>query len=273
MKLKQTLLALTLITFQFINAQELNPKNKPTSALNLKKQSSVNIITKTTVPQMGEMLITNNSDIKSSIAISAIDNTSGGTCEISITSVKMSAKQMGQEMEYNSEAPEEGDERMGVEVKKMMKDKTVINFDKDGIITKTSNKEKSLSSINNELTVGHALSYFLYLPKTANVNDTWEDTRDKQQKLTYTYKSYNNATGMATIECKGTIAIEEDMEQMGMQMHQSLSGDIQMTLTVDVKNLIIKKTVGTSTAKGNVDAMGQKMPLDMVTTTNEFTSY
>jgi hypothetical protein len=252
-------------------AQVLDPANRPTSALTIKKQTIINSNTRVS-SSMGEMANSNNTTIKTESVVTAIDKVNGGSCETKITSVKLSVSAMGEEMSYDSENPEDGNEMLATEVKKMIRNKTIVALNNKGIITKVSNSGKSIAEASNapgnnmEQSVGKSLNFFLDIDKPINLNDTWTDTRDKEQSLTYTYKSYDAATGIAILDCKGSIKIEEDVEQMGMTMHQSMTGDMQMTLTVDAKTLLIKKMVSTVSIKGDMEMQGQKMPMSSFTT-------
>jgi hypothetical protein len=262
---KQITLSITgLLAFALLNAQAINPANRTKAALKITKQVSQTTNVKTEVPGQGDMMQKIGNTTTFSYDVSATTE-QGATAEIKITALKMDMEMMGQEMNYDSQNPEDGSPEMASQAKGMMKNIIKATLDVNGIITTIKGNEKA-EAINPKgaggLEKGELLDVFFKLSKTVNLNDTWEekvDTKESKLSSKYTYKSFEK--GIATIEKTSTITLDQKIEQMGMTMYSKQEGTITMTYTVDVNTLLIKSRNSSTILKGTIEAAGQTMPM------------
>ncbi len=268
---KITLTAFAFLTLSFLNAQALDPANRPKTALKLTKQTKVTMNQKITAE--GQDMSTRMDNTTTGVYDVSAITPQGGSAEIKITAMKSSVESDAGEMSYDSQNPDEGNLQLGEGIKSAMKSPIKITLDANGFIATIKGSEKMesmLKSSGNSLTKGNPLDIFLKLDKAVKVNDTWKDISDsKEIKSTsnYTYKSFEN--GLATIEMITALTIDQDVEQMGNKVHTRLEGKMVSTLVVDVKTLIIKNKSTTTVMNGTADAQGQSIPISIFSTTTE----
>lgn len=112
------------------------------------------------------------------------------------------------------------------------------------------------------------------LPSNIKVGESW-NTENKEGtmtvKSTYTLKSLDNNT--ALVNMSGTVDGTMEQEQMGNTMNITINSKVTGDITFDVNSSLVSKRNMVSDVNGNIDMMGQQMPISAKTTSTITYSY
>ncbi len=198
--------------------------------------------------------------------------------------IVFSANMMGQEMNYDSDKPEDRNGDMGKQMSGMVDKTTTFTIDKNGnIIRSTVVKPAAeevgvdmMSNLTSQMGLGGdgtSVAFNLFQSaKSIKVGDTFTDStiiiNDGTIKSynTYTLASVKNNMAEFSVTGKGSIA--KKMETQGMEMNMSSDNTSVGTIVVDMTTgLLAKKTVEIETM-GNVEVQGMKIPVTGKSTTS-----
>lgn len=275
--MKKVLLLICITSSALANAQ-----------VKLNKGQKINVTSTMTqeIEVMG-MTMTNNTNSSSSIEVKdASDKSYAAVYKLSKLSVKADA--MGQEQSYDSEKPADKDSEMGKTFSDKIGVEVKMNIDKKTgkataeTLDSPEKKEDSaedpmagmmemLGAKDNETATTQ--SAIFVIPSGVKVGDSWSDSTDSNEKIksitTYTLKSIagNEATVSVFSKKEGT----QDVEAQGMQMSINISAKTEGEILVDTKTSLTKKTTRVADITGNMDMMGQSMPL--ISKMTEVTEY
>ncbi len=225
----------------------------------------------------------NNSTTTSVVEVKSADN-NNYNASYKITKMKISMDVMGQHNGYDSEKPEDKDSEMGKAVGdkvgkelKMTVDKntgkTTMEKSGEDKAEAEANPFKGLMDSFGPADEGGAVeTAFFIVPAGKKIGDVWSDsvTRDKMKEVkTYTLKSMNG--NEANISLFSRLEGTSNVEAQGMQMDISLNAKTEGIIIVDVKTSLVKKRTGVTDVTGNIEMMGQSMPMtSKVTATSEY---
>ena len=189
--------------------------------------------------------------------------------------LKMNSEAMGQQMEFDSDNPNENG--LLKNLNDIINKTTIITADGNGIIKtvkydETVEKLQAQSPISgNGYEIGHLLSFILLLPKEISIGTTWNQkvgNTELKEDYTYTVKSIENGT--ANIDFTAIIIQDKKSEMQGNKVESKLSGTMSGKLYVDVKTNFVFSRIRTSNLKGIIEVMGQSAPVEMTMVTEEF---
>ena len=192
-----------------------------------------------------------------------------------LTKLKISMDAMGQQTNYDSEKPEDKDSEMGKVASKKINTRDTILIDKmtGDIIEDRKNNSPERADESNPLmgmmeSMGNsdgsavAEGAFFIISKEKKAGDTWTDsTSDKNIKTvkTYTIKSIDKS--IATILVNGTISGDTVTEMQGSSVSFSMNTKSTGEMVVDIKTGLVNKITNTADITGNIEVMGQSMPI------------
>ena len=202
-----------------------------------------------------------------------------------LTKISISMDAMGQQSSYDSEKPADKESEIGKSVEGKIGSEVKVLIDKNSgksTLLKTDDEKKeveednplkglmeSFGAADEGATVETA---FFILPTGKKVGDVWKDSViNKQMKevKTYTLKSIKGSE--AVISLFSTMEGTSTVDAQGMQMNIKLSAKTEGEMIVDVKNSLVKKRTSVSDITGDIDMMGQSMPItSKVTAVTEY---
>lgn len=197
------------------------------------------------------------------------DQTNKYTLSNTLTHMKMSVSQMGQEMAFDSDKEEDLSGPLGAAFADYINKPQKVQIDYNGNILKDDKAEEKtpdasamgLKQLENS---GFGTQFaFEPLPKNLKVGDTWDRTSEEEgitRKTHYSVKSING--DLATISLNGTMSSEIKMTNQGMDITTKTDGQISGEEIVNVKSGIIESSTSNVKSAGTVNAAGQEFPVD-----------
>ena len=187
---------------------------------------------------------------------------------------------MGQDITFDSDKKEDMNGEMGSSMKDIINQPKNVLVDKNGKIiyskkdtTKldTTSKESAggmMSMMMEQLfgnpeETGFGLSEaFMIVPSNAKQGFSWSDSSSKagiKKSTTYTIKEIKGSEAIVTIS--GNLNADTKTEMQGMEISSKSSGKITGEEIVDLKTGLIKLRTTTLESSGNMEAMGQEIPM------------
>jgi hypothetical protein len=243
-----------------------------TSSISLKKGQEINMAVSTeseTEMSMG-MTMKNNTNTATKLTVIG-ENPDNYILTNSIVSMKMTMDGMGQSMSYDSQKPEDKDSEIGKSIEDKLKSVDTLYINKvTGKLTSASKSEdKSEGSMGGMMgmmgggqenqSINDA---FLMLPAKVAVGYSWSDSstvKSMKSKNTYTVQSIEN--GIANVKLTGVVDGTTEIEAQGNTINMTMNTKIDGNIYVDTKSCLVTKKVATSDITGNMEVMGQQMPI------------
>lgn len=193
-----------------------------------------------------------------------------------ITTVKVNASAMGQDLSFDSDKKEDLDGENGTELKKYINQPKDIIIDKSGKVLTVKKQDTATTSPTqaNMITMimkqmvgdpdegGYGSNMaFEALPKNAKVGTTWADSSSSEgisRVTNYTIKEING--NKATIVLDGTLTTDVKSEMQGMEITTKTKGKISGEDVVDMKTGVIQQRNSIMDATGIIGVMGQEIP-------------
>lgn len=181
------------------------------------------------------------------------------------TAMKMDMDGMGQTMSFDSEKQEDKDSEMGKQLSgKLSKLDTIEIAKKDGKATLLSQPSEDaenpmMMGMGNQNN-GYGAA-FLVIPSSA-IGTTWTDSvsvKNSKTKITYTVQSVEG--GVATIKQVSIMDGTNELETQGMTINMTLNMKTDAIIKVNTKNGMVLSNNATTDMTGNMDAMGQQIPI------------
>lgn len=187
---------------------------------------------------------------------------------------------MGQDINFDSDKKEDMDGEMGRSMKDIInqpknvlinKNGEIIYSKKDTAKLDTASKESAggmMSMMMEQLfenpeESGFGLSeVFMIVPANAKQGFSWSDSSSKtgiKKLTTYTIKEIKGSEAIVTIS--GNLNADTKTEMQGMEISSKSSGKITGEEIVDLKTGLIKQKTTTLESSGNMEAMGQEIPM------------
>lgn len=213
---------------------------------------------------MGQEMET-DMDINSTYKIS-VDDATGGKYKLTstITNIKMKASMMGQEMEYDSDAPDQSVPFAGAIGEAINKPQAVVLDEGGKVIDQDGADEASEVLAQLKSSGSGTQAAFLALPAGVKVGDSFDVSRTDEgtgstTAVKYSVKSI--AGNMATLSFSGTVKVEKTVENQGMEILTKSEGTVDGETIVNTKTGEVQSTKSTSKTTGVVSVMGQDMPM------------
>jgi len=240
--------------------------------VNLKKGQKYvveNKVTTTSSTEMQGQSMEANADVTSTYNIEVKD-VAGDNYNLTntLTGIKMNVSQMGQEMSYDSQKPEDADGPIGGTLKDFINQPKNVVVDKSGKVVpqKTSDSASEENMIIKQLGDFEATGYganmaFESLPKNIKTGTTWTN-KSAENGITKTtnYKVTAINGNIATIALDGTVSSDTKMENQGMEITTKTTGKFTGEEKVDIKTGVIQSNTTTVDASGTIGVMGQELP-------------
>jgi hypothetical protein len=241
-------------------------------SVNLKKGQKYvveNKVTTTSSTEMQGQTMDANADVTSTYNIEVKD-VAGDNYNLTntLTGIKMNVSQMGQEMSYDSQKPEDADGPIGGTLKDFINQPKNVVVDKSGKVVpqKTSDSSSEENMIIKQLGDFEATGYganmaFESLPKNIKTGTTWTN-KSAENGITKTtnYKVTAINGNIATIALDGTVSSDTKMENQGMEITTKTTGKFTGEEKVDIKTGVIQSNTTTVDASGTIGVMGQELP-------------
>lgn len=184
-----------------------------------------------------------------------------------LTHMKMSASNMGQEMTYDSDSADSGNP-IGAGFAPYINKPQGVRITTSGRILKDTNavEESDVTSAIQQMeNSGYGAKIaFEPLPAKLDVGDTWTLNNSGQEGITrHTMYSVTAIEGnTATISYTGTMKSDITMERQGMEISTNTEGKFTGEERVNTKTgMVISSTTNVKTT-GTVNAMGNEFPVD-----------
>ena len=236
-----------------------------------------------TMSSMG-MEMKNNNSSTAILEVKDLDTKNYNTT-YKLTKISISMDAMGQQSSYDSEKPADKESEIGKSVEGKIGSEVKVLIDKNSgksTLQKTEEEKKeveednplkglmeSFGAADEGATVETA---FFILPAGKKVGDVWKDSViNKQMKEVKTYTLKSIKGNEAVISLFSTMEGTSTVDAQGMQMNIKLSAKTEGEMIVDVKNSLVKKRTSVSDITGDIDMMGQSMPItSKVTAVTEY---
>lgn len=244
------------------------------------------IIIKTSSTQDADMgmgmEMKNFSSSQNNLVVLDADDTSYSITN-TLTGLKISMDMMGQTTSYDSDKKEDSASEIGKSIPNLNIPDTVtmnkysraVNARKraEPVSTEDTNPlENMFQAFNNNKETVVSEAFFL-IPKGKKVGDKWSDsssTKDTKSYKEYVLQSIDN--GIATILENSKIENNTQTEIQGMQVTVSMSAKSTIEIKVDSNTGLVNKRETKTDLAGNLEMMGQSVPVTgkgTITTTYE----
>lgn len=191
-----------------------------------------------------------------------------------ITKVTATMNAMGQDINFDSDKKEDMNGEMGGSMKDIINQPKEMTVDKAGKIIASKDTAKKdagggmMSSMMQQFMgdpekTGFGLSEaFMIIPASAAAGYNWTDSSSQNgisKSTTYTIKEIKGQD--AVVGISGTINADTKTEMQGVQISSKTTGKITGEQTVDLRTGIIRQKTTNMESSGNMQAMGQDIPM------------
>lgn len=185
-----------------------------------------------------------------------------------LTHVKMSASNMGQEMTYDSDSTDDSSNPLGAAFGPYLNKPKDVRITTSGKILEDSNavEERDISStaLQQLENSGYgARIAFEPLPSNPDVGDTWTINTEQDgivRNTVYSVISIDENT--ATIAYTGTMKSDITIESQGMEITTNTAGKFTGEEKVNIETGMVISSVSNITTTGTVNAMGNEFPVN-----------
>ena len=236
------------------------------------------VITQEVAGQSMDMNV--NSTITRSFDIEDVTN---GTAKIEhkVKRLQFSFDVMGQSQSFDSDKPEDLKTEIGKSLEKSVKNKYTVSVNENGTIVNVKadddNPNKDEVSSDNDM-MGNIMGQFaegLEVPKTGDVislkvvdvaqltkGQSWTDSLSGGESGTVKYTVTNITPSEIIIDyvSDGTTRRKQEVGG-GMEVDVSMTNKTSGVITLDKKSGLLKQRTLISEGSGNMEAMGQKIPM------------
>jgi hypothetical protein len=280
MKYTTTLLKIASCAF-FLTATvtvAAQDKKAPLNKLSLKagqKFQTDNVVkTVTNMEMMGQQM-----EIKAEVTVNRqldIKGKKDNMYNVASTVTRMitTADMMGQNMSYDSDKKEDTAGEMGKMFREKINVPTELEMNDEGKITplkkqdnKAADDASGISAMMTSLGAGTDETIltddvFHVMPGKIKTGDTWSDSIITEGLKTYRDYTIKSIQGNeATITISGKQLMDKKMENQGMEMTLVMESKLTGEMLVDTKSGVVKQRTLSSDGTGNMEMMGQELPI------------
>ena len=212
-----------------------------------------------------------------------IEDVTNGTAKIEhkVKRLQFSFDVMGQAQSFDSDKPEDMKSEMGKTLEKSVKNKYTISVDENGTITNVKadddNPNKEEENSGNDM-MGNMMGQFaegLEVPKTGDIislkvvnagqltkGHSWTDSLSGEEKGTVKYTVTNITPSEILIDyvSEGNTKRKQEVGG-GMEVDVNLTNKTTGIITLDKKTGLLKQRTLNSEGSGNMEVMGQSIPM------------
>ncbi len=290
MRYTTTMLKLAgLATVLFIAAPAgAQDKNAGSSKLDFKPgqkfQTESTVKSTTSMEMMGQQM-----DIKADVTVVRqleIKDKKDNRYNVASTITRMATvmDMMGQNINYDSDKKEDSASDMGKLLKEKINVPNSLEMGEDGKIipgkkepSKAGDEAGNMAAMMKGMGIGDddailTDDMFITAPKNIKAGDVWNDSIIVEGQKTYrdyTVKSIQGNEAVVTIG--GKLLTDKKMENQGMEMNLVMESKITGELTVDPSTGVIKQRTLLVDGAGNIEMMGQQVPMTTKVETSSVT--
>lgn len=272
--LKIVSIALFLTVTTTVAAQDKKAElNKLSLKPGQKFQTDNTVKTVTNMEMMGQQM-----EIKAEVTVNRqldIKNKKENMYNVASTITKMTATSdmMGQSMSYDSDKKEDS----ASEMSKLLKDKINVPMDlemnDEGKVTPLKKEDNKTGDASGMATMMESIGagadealltddIFHATPQNVKTGDTWSDSIIGEGSKTYRDYTVKSVQGNdATVTISGKQLLDKKMQNQGMEMTLTMESKLTGEMLVDSKTGVIKQRTLTSEGTGNMEMMGQQVPM------------
>ncbi len=206
----------------------------------------------------------------------------GAVIEHKVKRMQFNFDGMGQSQSFDSENEKDMKGEMGKVVEKSIKNKYTMTVDQTGKITTViaddDNPNKPASKEDADM-MGNMMSQFasgMDIPKIGDITDlsilpnreiskgeSWIDslTRDKDEKGKITYTISDITDNEILLDFTEEKSLVKTQETQGMEITITTKDRTTGKIVLDKKSGLLKQSNSTTNSEGNVEVMGQSMPM------------
>lgn len=242
------------------------------NSLNLvkgQKYAVESIVHSTSTTEVPGQTIDAKVDVTTTYNIDVKDKASNYQLSNTLSKMKMNMSMMGQEMNFDSEKPEDMSSPTGIALKDYINQPKDVEIDNMGKViskkssdTTTADKGMFAKQVEAMEASGYGTTLaFQSLPKDLKVGTAWSDKSDiggVKKSTDFIVKEING--NIATISTSGTLSTEATAEQQGMEVTTKIAGKFTGEQKVDITTGVIITDTSTAEQSGTIEAMGNEMP-------------
>ena len=203
-----------------------------------------------------------------------------------LTGLKVAMEVMGEQTTYDSDLKEDSASEIGRSIKNLNIPDTVsinkytaeVSADKKAEpVSKdaTSNPMEGLFESLGDQRADMALSdAFLVIPAGKKIGDSWTDSSStKEQKTIKTYNIQSIEKNIATVIIIGNVVSSIQTEANGMAFTVTMTTKTNTEVIADIKTSLVTKRSTKADITGNLEMMGQSLPISGKSTTTSVYEY
>jgi len=260
------------------NAAGAQNKNAESTKLDFKPgqkfQTESTVKSTTSMEMMGQQM-----DIKADVTVVRqleIKDKKDKAYNVSSTITRMATvmDMMGQNINYDSDKKEDSASDMGKLLKQKINVPTTLEMGENGKIipgkkeaAPAAEEAGNMAAMMKGMGIGDddailTDDMFITAPKNMKAGDVWNDSIIVEGQKTYreyTVKSIQGNEAVVTIG--GKLLTDKKMENQGMEMNLVMESKISGELTLDASTGVIKQRTLTVDGSGNIEMMGQQVPM------------
>lgn len=226
------------------------------------------------------MLMKNDSESKTVLSVNG-EKDDNYLVSNTLEKVKMKVEFMGQEQRYDSENESDKDSELGKQMSPLVGQPFNLFLSRSSgkVIAETveENTEKSSNPLQdvlggNGLDEASVSTIFFLVPKNRKNGESWNVTDSSAagvSKHTYTLNRIDGTK--ADISFTSVMDVAKPMESQGQEMIVTMNVKSKGTLTSDTETSIVSKRAMETEINGNIEVMGQNMPI--MATANQVMTY
>lgn len=191
-----------------------------------------------------------------------------------LTGMKVSMDFMGQQTTYDSDLKSDSASEIGKSMKDLnvpdtvsvdkytgtvIADAKAVTESKEGDSNPMESLFESLGDNNKNASISEA---FFIIPAGKKTGDSWADsssTKDIKTLKTYVIKSIEK--NIATIRVTGTVVSNIQTEVQGLQVNVSMTTKTDSEVITDTKTSLVTMRTTKADINGNLELMGQSVPV------------
>jgi Family of unknown function (DUF6263) len=276
-----------LVLFICMSAGAQN-KNTESTTLDFKPgqkfQTESTVKSTTSMEMMGQQM-----DIKADVTVVRqleIKDKKDKTYNVASTITRMATEMdmMGQNINYDSDKKEDSASDMGKLLKEKINVPVALEMGENGKIipgkkeaAPAAEEAGNMAAMMKSMGVGDddailTDDMFITVPKNVKAGDVWNDSIIVEGQKTYRDYTVKSIQGNeAVVSIGGKLLTDKKMENQGMEMNLVMESKITGELKVDASTGVIKQRTLTVDGAGNIEMMGQQVPMTTKVETNSAT--
>ena len=150
----------------------------------------------------------------------------------------------------------------------------VLTTNSKGVITSVTGSPELLKqmeqSYSGSFQLNKPFTQFLNIKTIKNIGDIWLDSNiDAGNSMITQYTYDRNENGNAILTFTTIMAVQNEMNQNGIIIHNDLLGKMNGSMTVDSKTNYIISTIGNINLEGRMEMNTQEIPVNINSTFND----